>query len=182
MIYSWATENKLTGVNAVQRNVNVKSIIWYNPELKNLYYMVPGIIVLLVTIVTIMLTALAIVKEREAGTLEQLLVTPIKKIDLILGKTIPFGILGILELCLALAVSHFVYNITIAGSVTLFLLISVLYIFLHHRYRDTGFHRYPDPAAGAFSGLVHNDFLPAYERVHASFGKHARRYLLSNLS
>ncbi len=67
----------------------VKPRIWYNPELKSVYYMVPGIMVLLVTVITVLLTALAIVRERgEKNTLEQLMVTPIGRVELILGKTI----------------------------------------------------------------------------------------------
>ena len=91
--------------------------------------MVPGILVLLVTVITVILTAMAIVREREIGTLEQLMVTPLTRVDLILGKTIPFAILGMIELCFALIVAKVVYSILIVGSLPLFLCLSLLYIF-----------------------------------------------------
>lgn len=109
--------------------VTIEHRIWYNPELKNVYFMIPGILVLLVTIITIMLTAMAIVRERENGTLEQLIVTPITRTELILGKTIPFAVLGIAELTFAFGVAKLVYHIPIAGSLPLFLALSFLYIF-----------------------------------------------------
>ncbi len=102
--------------------------ILFNPELKSVYFMVPGIVVLLVTIVVMMLTAMSIVREREAGTLEQLLVTPITRTELLLGKTIPFAILGIFELFFALGVAKLIYGIVIVGSLPLFIAVSALYI------------------------------------------------------
>ncbi len=109
--------------------IGVSSRIRYNEELKNIYYMVPGIIVLLVTIITMFLTALAIVRERELGTLEQLMVTPISRIEMILGKTIPFAIVGFVEMCFAYAVARVVYHIPVAGSLPLFFAIALLFIF-----------------------------------------------------
>ena len=105
------------------------SRIWYNPELKSVYYMVPGIMVVLVTIITIMLTAMAIVREREQGTLEQIMVSPITKTELILGKTIPFALIGMLELFISMVVILTVYHVPMHGSLILFLFISVLFIF-----------------------------------------------------
>jgi len=67
---------------------------WYNPELKTRVFMVPGIVGLLLSIITLILTSLAIVKEKEVGTLEQIIVTPIKPIELLIGKLVPFAILG----------------------------------------------------------------------------------------
>jgi len=109
--------------------IEVNNEIWYNPELKSVNYMVPGVIVLLVTIITIMMTALAIVREREIGTLEQLMVSPVTRFELILGKTIPFAVLGIFELVISLFISWLIYDITIAGSLATFLLTSVIFVF-----------------------------------------------------
>jgi ABC-2 type transport system permease protein len=78
--------------------------------------MVPGIVAVLLTMITMLLTSLAIVREREQGTLEQLMVTPIRTPALILGKTIPFAILGYLEMSIALAVGIFWFHIPFAGS------------------------------------------------------------------
>jgi len=131
IIQSWNRTHEISGMKTpVTFNIiNLESRVWYNPELKNVFFMVPGILVLLVTIITIILTAMAIVREREVGTLEQLMVTPISRVELILGKTIPFAILGILELSFALCVAKAVYGIIIAGSLPLFFCLSLLYIF-----------------------------------------------------
>ncbi len=71
-------------------NISPEVRVWYNPEISTRNFMVPGIVALLLSIITLILTSLAIVKEKEIGTLEQLIVTPIKPIELILGKIIPF--------------------------------------------------------------------------------------------
>ncbi len=110
-------------------SINLESRVWYNPELKSAWYMVPGIIALLLTIITMLLTALAIVRERELGTLEQLMVTPITRMELILGKTIPFAILGMIELGIALGIAKLAYRIPIEGSLLLFLGLALLFIF-----------------------------------------------------
>jgi len=101
----------------------------FNPESKSVNYMVPGIVALLLTMITSMLTSMAIVREREAGTLEQLMVTPISTSALILGKTIPFAILGYIELSVALAFGVIWFGIPFAGSWTLLYALSFLYLF-----------------------------------------------------
>ncbi len=109
--------------------IDLESRVWYNPELKSTWFMVPGIVVLLLTIITMLLTTLAIVREREVGTLEQIIVTPITRTELILGKTIPFAVLGLVELIIALIVAKVIYAIPIAGSIPLFFVLSLLFIF-----------------------------------------------------
>jgi ABC-2 type transport system permease protein len=88
----------------------------YNPEAESVYYTVPGIVALLLTMITVMLTSMAIVREREIGTLEQLMVTPITTPALILGKTIPFALLGFLEMSLGLFIGITWFGIPFAGS------------------------------------------------------------------
>ena len=131
IILSWAQERMISApdISLADGLIELESRVWYNPELKSVYYMVPGILVLLVTIVTVVLTAMAIVRERETGTLEQLMVTPLSRAQLIMGKTIPFGIIGMVELMFALGLARLIYGIYIAGSLPLFLILSVLYIF-----------------------------------------------------
>ena len=68
--------------------------VWFNPDLKSRNYFVPGIVVNIIMLVTLMLTAMAIVREKEIGTMEQLMVTPIRPIELMLGKTLPFALVG----------------------------------------------------------------------------------------
>ncbi len=91
--------------------------VWYNPELTTRNYMLPGIVGLLIMLVTTMLTSLAVVKEREIGTLEQLIVTPIKPYQMILGKIIPFSILGFISVTIVITVMRFWFLISIKGSV-----------------------------------------------------------------
>ncbi len=108
----FANGKQLVGVNAEIRT-------WYNPALKSRNYMVPGVLVLIILITTMNLTSMAIVKEKEIGTLEQIMVTPIRPTELILGKLIPFTIIGVVNVCVVLLVMVFGFGIPIKGSVPL---------------------------------------------------------------
>ena len=103
--------------------------IWYNPELKSAYYMVPGILCMILLIITALLTALAITKERELGTLEQMLVSPLRRWEFILGKTLPFVLTGFLEVILVLVVAKILFNIPIRGSLLLLFFGVILFLF-----------------------------------------------------
>ncbi|HCA78206.1 MAG TPA: hypothetical protein DEP53_00580 [Bacteroidetes bacterium] len=92
---------------------------WYNPSLTSRNFMVPGVLVLILLITTTNLTAMAIVKEKEVGTLEQIMVTPIRPYELILGKLIPFTLVGLGNVCVVLAVMVFGFGIQIKGSIFL---------------------------------------------------------------
>jgi ABC-2 type transport system permease protein len=108
--------------------LSIRQKMLYNPEAESVYYMVPGIVAVLVTMVTVMLTSMAIVREREVGTLEQLMVTPITTPAFILGKTIPFAILGYLEMSIALAAGIIWFHIPFVGS--WLLLYGLVFVFL----------------------------------------------------
>lgn len=97
---------------------------WYNPSLKSRNFMVPGVLVLILLITTTNLTAMAIVKEKEVGTLEQIMVTPIRSYELILGKLIPFTIVGMTNVCVVITVMVFGFDIPIKGSVVLLFALS----------------------------------------------------------
>jgi len=101
---------------------------WYNPVLTTRIYMIPGIVGLLLSIITLILTSLAIVKEREIGTLEQIIVTPIKPIQLILGKLIPFAILGFAAVTIVLIAMNLIFGISPRGSVPFLFATTLLYI------------------------------------------------------
>lgn len=101
---------------------------WYNPELKSVYYMIPGIISILLTIITMLLTSLAIVKEREIGTLEQLMVAPISPGQIIAGKTLPFALLGMIEMSVAMTFGILWFGIPVSGSLLLLALLAVIFI------------------------------------------------------
>ena len=102
--------------------------VWYNPYLKTRYFMVPGIVGLLLSIVTLILTSLAIVKEKEIGTLEQLIVTPIKPYQMIAGKIIPFIILGFISVIIVITAMGLLFNIPVRGSIVFLFASAFLYI------------------------------------------------------
>jgi ABC-2 type transport system permease protein len=108
--------------------VTLRQEILYNPEGESVYYIVPGIVAVLLTMITMFLTAMAIVREREKGTLEQLMVSPIPTPALILGKIIPFAVLGYIELSVALAIAILWFGIPFAGSWPLLYALSFIYI------------------------------------------------------
>ncbi|HPG41548.1 MAG TPA: ABC transporter permease [bacterium] len=124
-------QQRLIAVNpeVVPHTVRPETRVWYNPDLNYSDYMVPGIAVFLLTIVTALLSAMGLVREREIGTLEQLLVTPLKKHELMIGKIIPFAILGFFELGVALGFAKVWYHIPIVGNLLLFALFAVIYLF-----------------------------------------------------
>jgi ABC-2 type transport system permease protein len=134
IIYRFASDRAAAGlarspsIARAMRFVEPETRIWYNPELKSVYFMIPGIIAILLTIITMLLTGLAIVKERETGTLEQLLVTPLKPWQIIAGKTIPFAMLGIAEMALATTAGVLWFHIPIAGNVALLALLAFTFI------------------------------------------------------
>jgi len=103
--------------------------VWYNEELKNSDYMVPGIVVFLLTMVTTLVAAMGLVREREIGTLEQLLVAPIRKHELLIGKLVPFAVLGLIELVFAISVAKLIYDIPIVGNLGLLLIFTIVYLF-----------------------------------------------------
>lgn len=102
--------------------------VWYNPYLQTRYFMVPGIVGLLLSVITLILTSLAVVKEKEIGTLDQLVVTPIKSYQLIIGKLIPFIILGFVAVIIVLTVMTYIFDIPVRGSLSFLFLSSFLYI------------------------------------------------------
>ncbi len=110
------------------RFIEPVSRTWYNPELKSVYYMIPGIISILLTIITMLLTGLAIVKEREIGTLDQLLVTPLSSWQIIAGKTIPFAFLGFLEMGFAMTFGVLWFKVPIVGSLPLLAVLAAVFI------------------------------------------------------
>ncbi len=112
-------------VRRVQPNIRV----WYNPNLKNSDYMVPGLAIFLLTIITALLSSMGLVREREIGTLEQLLVTPITKAELIIGKIIPFAVVGLVELAAALTFARLWFHVPLVGSLPLLFLFAVIYLF-----------------------------------------------------
>lgn len=121
---------KLRGMQRLPAGqVATQSRVWYNPELESKIFMVPAIVGLLLSIITIVLTSLAIVKEREIGTLEQLIVTPVKSWQLIAGKLIPFVILGFVSVIIVVTAMKLIFAIDVKGNVIFLFGSSFIYIF-----------------------------------------------------
>lgn len=108
--------------------IRVVPAFWYNPELDYQAFMVPGILVLLVTIVGMLLSSMNIVREKEIGTIEQLNVTPIEKSQFIVGKLLPFWIIALVELALGLAIAWLLFRIPMEGSLSLIFGVAALYL------------------------------------------------------
>lgn len=117
------------GTGPPGHRVVVEDRLWYNLDLKPEQYMIPGIVVVLVTIISMMLSAMSLVREKEIGTLEQLIVTPLKRYQLVLGKILPFLILTFIEMGIVLMAAQLIFGIRIAGSYTLLAGLAFLYLF-----------------------------------------------------
>ncbi len=102
--------------------------VWFNPELESRDFMVPGVLALLLLVITANLSSMAIVREREIGTLEQLNVTPLSRWELILGKLLPYGLIGFIDVLLVLAVAVYWFEVPLRGSVALLLAGSLVYL------------------------------------------------------
>lgn len=116
----------LTGV--AQPVLTVRSRVWYNPDLQSAYFMVPALIGMILQLMTTMLTATAIVRERERGTIEQLIVTPIRPWELILGKIIPYILIALFDTIEVLVVGSLWFGVPIRGSLGLLLALSALFL------------------------------------------------------
>ena len=103
-------------------------INWYNPDLDYITYMVPGILVVLVSMIGLFLSGMNIVREQEIGTIEQLNVTPIKKSHFITGKIVPFWIIGMFDLVIGLSLARFGFQIPFLGSLFLILTVAGIYL------------------------------------------------------
>ncbi|MER3424778.1 MAG: ABC transporter permease, partial [Nitrospiraceae bacterium] len=108
--------------------VELHTRAWFNENLESRNFYVPGVIVLLVTLVTLMLASMAVVREKEIGTIEQIMVTPISQAEFILGKTIPFTLIGFVDVALVTAVAAYWFEVPIRGSLLLLLLATALYL------------------------------------------------------
>jgi ABC-2 type transport system permease protein len=109
--------------------LEVEPRAWFNDNLISRYSMVPGVIAMVVLLVSLMLTALSVVREKEIGTLEQILVTPIRPIELMLGKTIPFVIISMLEVVIVTVVGVWWFQVPFRGSILVLLLGTLTFLF-----------------------------------------------------
>lgn len=120
--------NTNTNKIILPQQVNIQTRMYYNPNLKSVNNIIPGVLALLLTMITLLLTSINVVKEREIGTLEQLNVSPIKSWELIIGKIFPFIILGFIMLNIGILTTGIIFNLWIKGNILILYLLSCVYI------------------------------------------------------
>ncbi len=108
--------------------IDIRPRLLFNPDLESSRFFVPGLVCIILQLVTLFLTAFSVVRERELGTLEQLFVTPVSKLGLLLGKLLPYVIAGAIETLLVLSVMVYVFQVTIQGSLGLLFFLALLFI------------------------------------------------------
>jgi ABC-2 type transport system permease protein len=116
------------GGRAPERLVSAAVRVWFNPDLVSRDFMIPGIVALLLLVVTTNLSAMAIVREKEIGTLEQLNVTPLARWELIAGKLLPYALVGIIDVILVLIVAILWFEVPLRGSIVLLFGMSLIYL------------------------------------------------------
>jgi ABC-2 type transport system permease protein len=109
-------------------SIEARIRVWFNPQLLSLHFMVPGVLALLLMIITTVLGAMAIVREKELGTLEQLNVTPLRRWELTVGKLLPFALIGIVDVLLVVSVAVLWFEIPLRGSFSLLFALSLVYL------------------------------------------------------
>ncbi len=109
-------------------SIDARIRVWFNPQLESRHFMIPGVLALVLLVVTANLAAMAIVREKELGTLEQLNVTPLRRWELVAGKLLPYGVIAMIDVVLVVAVAVFWFEIPLRGSFVLLLAMSLLYV------------------------------------------------------
>jgi ABC-2 type transport system permease protein len=117
-----------TGLRPGAAPVSLVTRAWFNPNLESRNFFVPGVIALLVMVISILLSSMAVVREKEIGTIEQIMVTPIGRLEFILGKTIPFALIGFVDVILISVIAVFWFDIPIMGNPFLLLFSTGLYL------------------------------------------------------
>jgi ABC-2 type transport system permease protein len=119
---------RATRASGVLQPLRLEPTTWYNPELETAIYVVPGLVGVILTMTMTMLTAMAIARERERGTLEQLIVSPVRRIELMIGKILPYVGIGYVQMSLVLLIGHFVFEVPLQGSLGLLYLLAPVFI------------------------------------------------------
>lgn len=118
-----------SGMNLrLQLPVDVRTTVWYNPDMITAYFMIPGVIAMILFAITAILTASSVVREREHGTIEQLIVTPIRPWELVVGKILPYVFLGLFDAFEVIALGHLWFGVPLRGSLLLIGMVSALFM------------------------------------------------------
>jgi len=120
--------DRLRGVGAEPGGVDVQTRAWFNENLESRNFYVPGVIAIIVMLITLMLTSMAVVREKEIGTMEQIMVTPITPTEFILGKSVPFALIGFADVILITVIGVFWFHVPIRGSLPLLFAATALYL------------------------------------------------------
>jgi ABC-2 type transport system permease protein len=115
-------------VNLAAPDLGARSRVWFNPDLRSRNYFVPGVVANIIMLVTLMLTSMAIVREKEIGTMEQLMVTPVRPIELMIGKTLPFALVGVFDVILVTTAALVIFHIPLRGNPLLLVGSAVLFL------------------------------------------------------
>lgn len=118
----------MSGKSGANNVIDIRTQVWYNPEMVSAYYMIPGLIGMILQFLTTILTATSIVRERERGTIEQLIVTPLKPWELVVGKITPYIIIAFWDTIEVLIAGVLLFHVPINGSITLLLLLCALFL------------------------------------------------------
>ncbi len=118
----------LTGRSNGSNLIDIRTQVWYNPEMVSAFFMIPGLIGMILQFLSTLLTATSIVREKERGTIEQLIVTPLRPWELVVGKITPYIIIAFLDMIEILVAGMLLFHVPINGSVTLLLLLSALFL------------------------------------------------------
>jgi ABC-2 type transport system permease protein len=129
-IGQWAARRAAEGKPAPVGPVNLQERLWFNEANESRYFLVPGLIVLIMTLIGALLTALVMAREWERGTLEALFVTPVRPVEILLGKTIPYFALGMIGLALCIVAGRYLFHVPFRGSVWVLTVVSMLYLFV----------------------------------------------------
>ncbi len=119
---------RINGSRSTPNRIDLRARVWFNENLESRYFFVPGVIVVVVTLVTLLLTSMAVVREKEIGTMEQIMVTPITATEFVLGKTIPFALIGFADVIVLTLVGKYWFGVPFRGSVGLLLLAAGFYL------------------------------------------------------
>jgi len=109
--------------------ITIASRVWYNPELKSVNFIVPGVMAVIMMIVGAILTSLSIVKEKERGTIEQILVSPIRPLEMMIGKIAPYLVIALVDLAIIIVAGYVLFGVPIKGSIAQLGIFALLYIF-----------------------------------------------------
>lgn len=112
----------------MSRGVTIVDRAYFNPTLLSRNYFLPGVVAFIVSLITVMLTAMSIVRERESGTMEQIIVSPIKPIEFVMGKTIPFAIIGFIDMFIVTLITIFLFGVPFKGNMLFLFFAGLFYI------------------------------------------------------